>query len=48
VCKGRYQLHIWKVGYYAAPQAVDVDGDMLIEIAAVIVPEENVDRAWKG
>jgi hypothetical protein len=48
VCKGRYQLHTWKVGYDAAPQAVHVDGDMFIEVAAVIVPEENVDRAWKG
>jgi hypothetical protein len=48
VCKGRYQLHTWKVGYDAAPQAVHVDGDMFIEVAAVVVPEENVDRAWKG
>jgi hypothetical protein len=48
VCKGSYQLHIWKVGYDAPATAVDVGGDTAIQVDAVIVPEENVDRAWKG
>ena len=48
VCKGGYQLHIWKVGYDAPATAVDIDGDTTMQVDAAIVPEENVDRAWKG
>jgi len=48
VCKGNYQLHIWKAGYEAPVTAVNVGSDTAIEVEAVIVPEENVDRAWKG
>jgi hypothetical protein len=48
VCKGPYQLHIWKVGYDAPATAVDINGDTVMRVEAVIVPEENVDRAWKG
>jgi hypothetical protein len=48
LAKGRYNLRIWKVGYDAAPRPIDVDGDISVEVAAVIVPEENADRAWRG
>lgn len=48
VCKGRYRLHIWKVGYDAPAIAVGIDGDTAVQVDAAIVPEENVDRAWKG
>jgi hypothetical protein len=46
--KGQYDLRIWKVGYEAPARVLDIDGNMFVEIAAVFVPEENVDRAWKG
>jgi len=48
VCKDNYPLHIWKAGYDAPVAAVNVGSDTAIEVEAVIVPEENVDRAWKG
>lgn len=48
VAAGEHQLHVWKVGYDAAPRAVTVDRDTAIEIAAAIVPEENADRAWRA
>jgi hypothetical protein len=46
--KGQYDLRIWTVGYDAPPCLVDIDDDAVVEIAAVTVPEENADRAWKG
>jgi hypothetical protein len=48
VCKGDYQLHIWKVGYDAPATAVTVNDDTTIQVDAVVLPEENADRAWKG
>lgn len=48
LAKGQYDLQIWKVGYVAPLRSVAVAGDALVEVRAVIVPEENVDRAWKG
>jgi len=47
VCKGGYDLHIWKVGYEAPPRSLDIGADSLVEVAAVTMPEENADRAWK-
>jgi hypothetical protein len=45
--KGVYQLNIWKVGYEAAAQTIDVHEDIAVDIEAVPVPEENPDAAWK-
>jgi len=46
--KGAYELRVWKVGHDAPPHALDIRADTSIQIEAVIVPEENVDRAWKA
>jgi hypothetical protein len=46
--KGQHELCIWKVGYDAPPRMVDIDDDMLVEVTAATVLEENADRAWKG
>ena len=48
MCGGSYQLRVWKVGYDAPPAAVEVTADTHIQVEAVTVPEENVDRAWKS
>jgi hypothetical protein len=45
--KGRYELHAWKVGFDAPPQPVEIAADAFVEIAAVIVPEEDPDARWK-
>jgi uncharacterized membrane protein len=44
--KGTYDLTIWKVGYDAPSQIVDVSDDVSIQIEAEIVPPENPDAAW--
>ena len=48
MCGGSYELQVWKVGYDAPPAAVEVTADRHIQVEAVTVPEENVDRAWKS
>jgi Carboxypeptidase regulatory-like domain len=44
--KGTYDLTVWKVGYEAPVQTVDVREDVSVQIEAVIVPPENPDAAW--
>lgn len=48
LAKGRYNLHIWKVGFDAPPTTIDIDGDVTLRVEAEIVPEENADRAWRA
>jgi hypothetical protein len=44
--KGTYDLAVWKVGYEAPVQTVDVHDDVSVQVEAVIVPPENPDAAW--
>jgi hypothetical protein len=44
--KGAYELHIWKAGYEAPSQTVDIRQDTSLEVEASIVPEEDPDAAW--
>jgi hypothetical protein len=46
VGKGRYDLHIWKVGYEAPGRTVDIDDDLAFEIEAVALPPEDPDALW--
>ena len=48
LAKGRYNLHIWKVGFDAPPTALDLDSDITVRVEADVVPEENADRAWRA
>jgi hypothetical protein len=45
--KGRFELHVWKVGFEAAPRPVEIDSDAFVEIEALVVPEEDPDARWK-
>ena len=45
--KGRYELHVWKVGFDAPARTIDVDGDALVQIEATVVPEEDPDAHWR-
>lgn len=45
--KGQYELRAWKVGYDAAPRALTIDADAMVEIAAHVVPEEDPDARWR-
>lgn len=44
--KGSYELTVWKVGYDAPGQIVDISADTSITIEAVVVPPENPDAYW--
>ncbi len=44
--KGTYDLTVWKVGYDAPSQIVDLHDDVSIQIEAEIVLPENPDAAW--
>jgi hypothetical protein len=41
-----YELGIWKVGYEAPTTTVRIDSEILVEVHAVAVPEEDPDAAW--
>jgi hypothetical protein len=44
--KGSYELTVWKVGYDAPGQIIDINEDTSITIEAVVVPPENPDAHW--
>jgi hypothetical protein len=43
---GVYELGIWKVGYEAPARTLRVDNNILVEVQAVPVAEEDADAAW--
>ena len=45
---GVYDLDAWKVGYEMLPRTVDVGGDFIMQVDAVLSPEKNPDaeRVW--
>jgi hypothetical protein len=45
--KGRYELHVWKVGFEARPRPVEIDADAFVEIEALVIPEEDPDARWR-
>ena len=47
VPKGSYELRMWKVGYEAPSQPVEIAADAYLEIAALTVPEEDPDALWR-
>jgi hypothetical protein len=40
---GLYELDAWKIGYETVPTAVDVDGDLMLQVDAALAPEKNPD-----
>ena len=46
VCRGAYQLQLWKTAHIAAPQPIDIAGDSSMELTMVHVPEEHPDARW--
>ncbi len=43
---GVYELDIWKVGYVAPTSKVSLDKNMLVEVKALSVREEDPDAVW--
>ena len=44
--KGTYDLVVWKAGYEAPSQTVEVNDDVTLQVEALVVPEEDPDAAW--
>jgi hypothetical protein len=43
---GSYDLNIWKVGYEAPSQTVEMNEDVTVQVEALVVPKEDPDAAW--
>jgi hypothetical protein len=46
VCKGSYQLQLWRTAHIAPPQPLAIDGDTSIALTMTHVPEEHPDARW--
>jgi hypothetical protein len=46
--KCRFDLRVWKAGYDAPVVAVDVDGDIFVQVEVAAIPEEDPDACWTG
>jgi hypothetical protein len=46
VCKGEYQLHLWRAAHISQPQPITIGGDASIALTMVHVPEEHPDARW--
>jgi hypothetical protein len=46
LCKGDYQLQLWRTAHIAAPVRISVNGDASIDLTMVHVPEEHPDARW--
>ena len=46
VCKGEYQLHLWRTAHIAPPKPIRIDGDASIDLTMAHVPEEHPDARW--
>jgi hypothetical protein len=44
--KGRYDLHIWKVGYEAPDRSIEINDDLTVQIDAIALPPEDPDAMW--
>jgi hypothetical protein len=46
VCKGEYQLQLWRTAHIAQSQPIKIDADTSVELVMVHVPEEHPDARW--
>jgi hypothetical protein len=46
VCRGEYQIQLWRTAHISSPQPVKIDGDASIKLTMVHVPEEHPDARW--
>lgn len=46
LCKGDYQLQLWRTAHIAQPQPISIKGDTSLELTMVHVPEEHPDARW--
>ena len=46
VCKGEYQLQLFRTAHIAPTMPINIDGDASIELTMVHVPEDHPDARW--
>jgi hypothetical protein len=46
VCKGEYQLQLWRTAHIATPTPMTVEGNMSVELTMAHVPEDHPDARW--
>ena len=46
VCKGTYQLQLWRNAHIAKPEPITIDGDVSVQLTMTHVPEEHPDARW--
>jgi hypothetical protein len=46
VCKGTYQLQLWRNAHIAKPEPITIDRDVSVELTMTHVPEEHPDARW--
>jgi len=46
VCKGEYQLHLWRTAHLAQPVPLAIGGDVTLALTMLHVPEEHPDARW--
>jgi hypothetical protein len=46
ICKGEYQLQLWRSAHIAPPRPIRIEGDTAIALTMRHVPEEHPDARW--
>ena len=46
VCKGEYQLQLFRTAHIAPPKPIDIKGDASVELTMLHVPEDHPDARW--
>jgi hypothetical protein len=46
LCKGDYQIKLWRAAHLAAAQAVTIDRDSEMALSMTFVPEDHPDARW--
>ena len=46
VCKGEYQLQLWRTAHNAKPKPITINGDASVALTMVHVPEDHPDARW--
>jgi hypothetical protein len=44
--KGTFDLIVWKAGYESSPLPMEINTDLVVEVEAVKLPEDNPDTYW--
>jgi hypothetical protein len=46
ICKGTYELRLWRTAHIAEPKPLTIEGDLRLALTMTHVPEEHPDARW--